>query len=77
VDGPACVLGPEELVLVLTGDVGVNPESTRSGTGVVLLPDVGVINVANLILAIKGHQQSSIPDGDVTWHEALSFVSKP
>jgi hypothetical protein len=38
---------------------------------VVLLPDVGEIKIADLVLVIERHQQPTVPDGDVTRHESL------
>jgi hypothetical protein len=35
---------------------------------VVLLPDVGKVEVANLVLSVEGDEQSAVSDGDVTWH---------
>src|SRR5205807_3061561 len=48
-DLPAGIAGPEQAALVLAGDVAVDAEPAGSSAGVVLLPDVGEKNVADLI----------------------------
>ena len=67
-DLPAGVAGPEQLAAVLAGDVGVDAEPARPVAGVVLLPDVGEIEVAQLVLVVEGDEQPPVADRDVTRH---------
>ena len=73
-DRPAVVAGPDRAAAVLAGDVGVDAEAARPGAGVVLLPDVGEVDVADLVLAVEGDEQPAVADGDVTGHESVAFA---
>ena len=59
----------------LAGNVGINAEPARPGAGVVFLPDVGEIDVADLILVVEGDEQTPVADRNVTWHGVLSRVN--
>jgi hypothetical protein len=53
---------------VSPGDIRVHAEAARAGAGVVLLPDVGEIDVPKLVLMIERDQQASVPDRDIARH---------
>jgi hypothetical protein len=72
-DLPAGVGGPEELGLALAGEVTVDAEPAGAGAGVVLLTDVGEVDVANLVLVVEGDEQAPVADGDVTRHGKVSL----
>jgi hypothetical protein len=67
-DLPAGVAGPIKLSASAAGDVGVDAEAAGAGAGVVFLPDVGEVNVADLVEVVEGDEQAPVPDRDVTWH---------
>jgi hypothetical protein len=75
-DLPAGIAGPKELRLMLAGKIGVNPKAARPRAGVVFLPDMGEIKIANLVLMVEGNEELSVPDRDITRHEKL-FPIKP
>src|SRR5438067_169303 len=40
--------------------VGIDPEAARAAAGVVLLPDVGEVQVSDLVVPVEGHQQPAV-----------------
>jgi len=53
---------------VFPRDVGVDAEAAGAGAGVVLLADVGEVDVAQLILMVESDQKASVADRNVTRH---------
>jgi len=74
-DAPLLVGGPKKLVAILPGDIAVNPETTRTCACVILLSDMGKINVADLISIVEGNQQLAVADWNVSGHVGFPVKS--
>ena len=61
--------------LCCAGHVGVDAEAARPRAGVVLLPDVREVHVADLVLVVERDQQPAVTDRNVTWHGEASFCT--
>src|SRR5206468_4383022 len=62
------VAGPIKSRAVPAGDVRVNAEAAGACAGVILLADVGEINIAKLVLMIEGDQQASVAHRNIARH---------
>src|SRR5262249_48043552 len=71
---PAGVGGPEQVAAAAMRNVGEDAKTTRPGAGVVFLPDMGEVDVSDLVLVVERDEQSPVADRNITRH-AYSLVA--